>query len=103
MSKTTLVLFWAIWLLDVLLALFGYREFIQGVFGRYAAPNSKYIFLWLILFAAILLILCGSLYFKNYGHPGMAMSVVSTPLVLALPYVLWLAVILISGKGARWN
>lgn len=103
MSKITLVLFWAIWLLDVLLALFGYREFIQGIFGLYAAPNAKYIFLWLILMAIALLILYGSVYFKNQGHTMMALCVAGAPLVLALPYVLWLIVAVIGGKGARWN
>ena len=103
MSKTTLIFFWVIWLLDVLIALLGHREFITGVFGRYAAPNSKYIWLWVALFAAMLFVICGSLYFKNHGYPKAAMSIVCTPLVLALPYLLWLVVVILSGKNARWN
>lgn len=48
MSKTTLILFWIMWLLDVLMALFGHREFINGVFGRYAAPNFTYKAFWVL-------------------------------------------------------
>lgn len=103
MTKTTLTLFWVFWLLDVFIALFGYREFIQGVFGRYATPNSKYISLWLVLFVVAALVIGGSLYFKNQGRSTIALSVVATPLVLALPYLLWVVVILLSGKNARWN
>ncbi len=103
MTKSTLTLFWVFWLLDVLIVLFGYREFIGGVFGRHAAPNSKYISLWLALFLVAALVIGGSLYFKNQGRSTMALSVVATPLVLALPYLLWVVVILLSGKNARWN
>lgn len=103
MTKSTLTLFWALWLLDVLIVLFGYREFIQGVFGQYAAPNSKYISLWLVLFVVAALVIGGSLYFKNHGRSTMALSVAATPLVLALPYILWLVVALLAGKNARWN
>ena len=103
MTKTSLTLFWVIWLLDVLIVLYGYREFIQGVFGQYAAPSSKYISMWVVLFAIASLVIGGSLYFKNIGNTTMAFSVASAPLVLALPYAFWLAVVLISGKNARWN
>jgi len=103
MSKTTLVIFWIIWLLDVLIALFGHREFITGVFGRYAAPNSRYIWLWVGLFAVMLFIICGSLYLKNHGNNKAALSVACIPMVLALPYLLWLGVVILSGKNARWN
>ncbi len=103
MSKTSLTLFWVIWLIDVLIALYGYREFIQGVFGQYAAPNSKYITLWIVLLVVALLVIGGSLFFKNQGNTTMAFSVAALPLVVALPYALWMAVILISGKNARWN
>jgi hypothetical protein len=102
MSKTTLVFFWVIWLLDVLMALFGYREFITGVFGQYAAPNSKYVVLWTVLLVAIMLILFGSLYFKNHERPSAALIVAAIPLVLALPYALFMAAVLISGNN-RWN
>lgn len=103
MTKTTLVLFWVIWHVDVLMTLFGYREFIQGLFGRYAAPSVKYILLWVTLFIAALLIIGGSLYFKNHGQATLAMSIVATPLVLALPYILWLAVVIVGGKSTNWR
>lgn len=103
MTKSTLTLFWMLWLLDVLIVLFGYREFIQGVFGQYAAPNSKYISLWLALFVAAALVIGGSLYLKNQGRSAMALSVAATPLVLALPYILWLVVALLASKNTRWN
>lgn len=103
MSKTTLVLFWAIWLLDVLITLFGYREFIGGVFGRYAAPSAKYISLWVTLLTVSLLIICASLYFKNHGQPSTAMMIAAVPLVLALPYVLWLGVVILSGNKTNWH
>jgi predicted neutral ceramidase superfamily lipid hydrolase len=102
MSKTTLVFFWVIWLLDVLMALFGYREFINGVFGQYAVPSSKYLVLWAVLLVAFLLILFGSLYFKNHERPSAALIVAAIPLVLALPYALFMAAVLISGNN-RWN
>lgn len=103
MSLIALTLFWVIWLIDVLITLYGYREFIQGVFGQYAAPTSKYISMWIVLFTIAALVIGGSLYFKNQGNTTMAFSVAALPLVVALPYALWLAVVLISGKNARWN
>ncbi len=103
MSKTTLVLFWVIWLVDVLIALLGYREFINGVFGRYAAPSFKYVALWVALLTLALLIICGSLYFKNHDRPSAALAVAAAPLVLALPYALWLAAMLLSGSKTNWR
>ena len=102
MSKTTLVWFWVMWLLDVLMALFGYHEFLNGLFGRYANPSFKYISIWVIMLMAALVIICGSLYFKNHGHASTALSVAAIPLVLALPYVLFL-VVAVSGKGTNWH
>ncbi len=98
MSKTTLVLFWLLWLLDVLAALFGYREFISGVFGRYASASSKYVTFWIVLLIAILLILRGSLYFKNHEQSVAAMIIVAIPSAVALPYGLFWSVILLSGN-----
>lgn len=103
MTKTSLTLFWVIWLIDVLITLYGYREFLQGMFGQYAAPSSKYISMWVVLFLIAALVIGGSLYFKNQGKTAIAFSVASVPLVLALPYALWLAVVLLSGKNTRWN
>ncbi len=103
MTTKILTLFWVLWLIDVLITLYGYREFIQGVFGQYAAPSAKYISMWIVLFLIAALVIGGSLYFKNQGKTAIAFSVASVPLVLALPYVLWLAVVLLSGKNARWN
>lgn len=103
MTKTHLTLFWVLWLLDVLVALYGYREFMQGLFGQYSTPNSKYVFLWVILLIIALGVIVGSLYFKNHGNTTLAFSVAATPLVLALPYMLWIVVVLLSGKNARWN
>lgn len=102
MEKSTLVLFWAIWLADVLIALLGYREFISGVFGRSAAPTMKYVALWVSLLIVMLLLIGGSLYFKNHGKPAAAMSFAAIPLVLALPYALYLAVVLMGGKN-NWQ
>lgn len=103
MSKTTLIIFWVIWLLDVRFALYGYWEFIGGVFGRYAAPTSKYITIWIGLLAFALFVLGGSVYFKNSGETTLAMGIVGLPLVFALPYGLWLAVLMLSGSKANWR
>jgi hypothetical protein len=103
MTKTTLILFWVIWLIDVLIALFGYREFINGIFGRYAAPSTKYVLFWVALLLASMLIIGGSLYFKNQGQPATAVRVAAIPMVLALPYILWLAVVIVSGKSTNWR
>lgn len=102
MSNTMLLFFWIVWLLDVLIALFGYREFIGSVFGRHASASPKYLTLWLAMLAAILLVIMGSLYFKNHGRPSAALTVVVIPLVLALPYSLFLGGLMLSGKN-RWN
>ena len=91
------------WLLDVLMALFGHREFINGVFGRYAAPNFTYKAFWGIALIAIFLIIWGSLYFKQQERNAAAMTVAAIPLVLALPYVLWLSVVLIAGRNTNWH
>ena len=103
MTKTTLVLFWVMWLVDVLITLYGYREFIQGVFGQYATPSRKYISLWMVLFLVAFIVIGGSLYLKNHHQTGMAFALVSVPLVLTTPYVLWMALIALIGKNARWN
>ncbi len=103
MSKTTLLIFWIIWLIDVLAALFAHREFIVGVFGRYAAPNSKYIFLWTIILCAFLIILYGSIYLKNHGQSKAALTVVSIPVVLALPYLLFLGAVILGGRNTNWH
>lgn len=97
-----LVFFWVIWHLDVLMALFGYREFIMGVFGRYAAANSSYIMLWTVLILVMLAIISGSVYLKNHDKPSVAMIVAAIPVVLALPYVLWLGALVIFG-GNNWR
>lgn len=103
MTKTMLILFWILWLLDVLAALLGYREFIMGIFGRYAAPTSRYIMLWVVLLGIMLMIIMGSLYFKNLGRNSVAMSVVAIPLVFALPYILFLAAMVIGGSKTNWH
>jgi hypothetical protein len=103
MTKTSLTFFWVLWLLDVFIALWGYREFMQGVFGQYSAPTTKYISLWGILFFIAFLVIGGSLYLKNHDRIAMAFSVAAVPLLLALPYILWLGAALLSGKNARWN
>ena len=103
MSKTTLLLFWAMWLLDVLAALYGYREFIFGIFGQHATPTRKYVTLWLGLLGAATFLIIGSLYFKNQGQTTLALSLLAVPLVLALPYLLFMLIILLSGKNTRWN
>lgn len=102
MSQTILVLFWVFWLLDVMAALLGYREFMGSVFGHYATASSKYITLWVFLLTAILLVLGGSLYFKNHGQSSVAIIIAAVPLVLALPYALFLAGVMLAGKN-KWN
>ncbi|HNM24590.1 MAG TPA: hypothetical protein PKL15_04130 [Saprospiraceae bacterium] len=97
MSKTSLMLFWIFWLLDVLLALYGYREFILGTFGQYAAPTPKYLRLWILLLTAALLLLSGSIYLKDHGRPGLALTLVAIPMILALPYLLYIVSILLLG------
>lgn len=87
--------------MNATITLYGYLD-LQGMFGQYAAPSSKYISMWVVLFLIAAVVIGGSLYFKNQGMV-IAFSVASVPLVLALPYVLWLAVALLSGKNARWN
>lgn len=103
MSKTTLVVFWVMWLLDVLMTLFGYREFIMGMFGRYSSPSGTYIAMWVGLLAIAFAVICGSLYFKNHGNAMASLIVAAIPLVLALPYALFMAVIMLSGKNTNWH
>jgi len=103
MSKTSLVLFWIIWLIDVLILLFGHQEFLQLVFGRNSSPGIKTIGIWVFLIVLMLLIICGSLYLKNHAKATMAIMVSSIPLVIALPYFLWLGVVLFSGKSTNWH
>lgn len=90
-----LILFWVLWLLDVLAALYGHREFLMGMFGQYAAPSPSYIALWVAFFALILAIIFGSLYLKSHGSHTAALIVAAIPVALALPYLLWMAMILI--------
>lgn len=103
MSKTTLILFWVLWLLNVLAALMGHREFIMGMFGRYAAPTPKYIALWVGILAIMLAIICISLYLKNHGRSSAAITVVAIPLVLALPYILWIGAVIVMGGKNAWR
>jgi hypothetical protein len=101
MTKTTLILFWVLWLLDVLAALYAHREFLTGLFGQYSAPSPTFILMWVALLAVILAILFGSIYFKNHGSPTTALMVAAAPLVLALPYLLWMGMILIMRPNWR--
>lgn len=103
MSKSALLWFWILWLLDLLMALFAYRDFIMGAFGRYAAPLGKYIALWVVVFVVALLILGGSLYFKNNGRSTAALVVAAVPIVLALPYVLFVGVLVLFGGSNTWR
>lgn len=103
MSNSMLIGFWVVWLLVALLALYGYREFIQGVFGQYAAPTSKYIFLWVGLLAFAVAVLSGSIYLKQHGDHYMALGVAAAPLVLLSPYGLFLLAMLVFGRNTRWN
>ncbi len=102
MTNNMLLLFWVLWLLDVLAALFGYREFISGVFGRYASASPKYLSLWIPMLIAILLIITGSLYLKNHERPMAAIIVAVMPVVLALPYALFLGALMLGGKN-NWR
>lgn len=103
MSKTTLLFFWVMWLLDVLMALFGYREFIMGIFGRYSSPSGTYITMWVGILVLAFAIISGSLYFKNHEQSMAALIVAAIPLVLALPYALFMGVVMISGKNTNWH
>jgi hypothetical protein len=95
MTKNTLLFFWLLWLLDVLAALLGHRELLLGIFGRNATPSPTYILMWTGLLALLLAILYGSLYLKNHGSPTAALVVAGIPAMVALPYLLWMAAILI--------
>lgn len=103
MSKTQLVLFWIIWLLDVLMGLLGHRQFITLIFGRYASPGFKLAAIWIAILLVMLLILYASLYFKNHERGTLALTIAAVPVALALPYVLWLGVILIAGRNTNWH
>jgi hypothetical protein len=103
MSKNSLVMFWVFWLLDVLLILFAYREFIMLTFGQYAAPNFKLVALWVVLLLAAFGIIAGSIYLKNHEQTRLAIGLAAVPLVLMLPYVLFLLVMVIGGSNTRWN
>lgn len=96
-----LILFWVLWLLDVFAALYGHREFIMGVFGQYAAPSPTYILMWTVLLLAILAILFGSVYLKNHGQPTAALIVAAVPVVLALPFLLYMLAIIIARPDWR--
>jgi len=96
-----LVLFWVLWLLDVLAALYGHREFIMGVFGQYAAPTAGYILMWTVLLVAILAILFGSVYLKNHSQPTAALIVAAVPVVLSLPFLLYILAIVIARPDWR--
>lgn len=102
MSKTILLFFWIMWLLDVLMALYGYNEFLMGVFGRYASPTGKYYGIWIVLLLFILLVICGSVYFKNHNQNFLALALAAIPLLLALPYLLFLGTMMLGGKN-NWR
>jgi hypothetical protein len=101
MTKTMLILFWALWLLDVLAALYGHREFIMGVFGQYAAPSAGYVLMWTALLLAMLAILFGSVFLKNHGHHTAALIVAAVPVVLSLPFLLYMLVLVIARPDWR--
>ncbi len=103
MSKTSLILFWIIWLLDVLLALFGHREFINAMFGRYASPTSKMTAMWIIILVGMVLILGISLYLKNHGRGSLAIGIAAIPLIPTVLYLLWMGMVLILARNTNWN
>ncbi|MEQ1745415.1 MAG: hypothetical protein ABMA02_08320 [Saprospiraceae bacterium] len=101
MTKITLILFWVLWLLDVVAALYAHREFIMGVFGRYAAPTPTYILMWTALILALLVLLFGSLYLKNHNHPWAALIIAAIPAVLSLPFLLYIGTVIILRPNWR--
>ncbi len=101
MTKTILILFWVLWLLDVLAALYGHREFLMGIFGHFSAPTPGYILMWTAMLLGILAILFGSLYFKTHGQPTAALILAAVPVVLALPFLLYMLVIIIARPDWR--
>ena len=101
-SKTALVSFWVMWLLDVLMTLFGYREFVTGIFGRYSSPSGTYVTMWAAILIVAFGVISGSLYFKKHGQTMASLIVAAIPLVLALPYLLFLAVVMLSGN-TNWQ
>lgn len=103
MSKTSLILFWIIWLVDILILLFGHQEFLLILFGRNSSPGTRQIGIWASLLMVMLLIIIIGLYLKNQDKGTMAIMVSSIPLLIALPYLLWLEVVLFSGKSTNWH
>lgn len=103
MSKTSLILFWIIWLVDILILLFGHQEFLLILFGRNSSPGTRQIGIWASLLVVMLLIIIIGLYLKNQDKGTMAIMVSSIPLLIALPYLLWLGVVLFSGKSTNWH
>ncbi len=84
------------------MTLFGYREFITGMFGHYSSPSGTYIAMWVGILAIAFAVISGSLYFKKQGQTMASLVVAAIPLVLALPYVLFLAVVVLSGN-TNWQ
>jgi hypothetical protein len=103
MSKTSLILFWVFWLLDVLLALLGHREFINAMFGRYASPTLKLSAVVIILLMLMVFILWISLYFKNHERGSLALGIAAIPIIPTLCYLLWMGMILIMGRNTNWQ
>lgn len=102
-ESTLLMLFWVLWLFDLGLTLYGYSEFVMGLFGQYAAPNSTYISLWIGLLGLGAIVLLGGLYLRQAGLLKSAVLLTAVPAAPALLYAAWILVIIFSGKGSSWR
>ncbi len=103
MTRFSLFAFWFLWLADVFIALLSHRELTGHLFGRNAGPPSRAAAIWAMICLLLLMILWAGVHFKNKGQSGLAIGITASPVVILLPYVLWMAAVLIMGKNTDWR
>jgi hypothetical protein len=102
-ESALLLLFWVLWLSDLGLALYGYSEFIMGLFGGYATSNFNYVVYWTVLLALGAIVLVGSLYLRQAGHIKSAVLLAAVPAAPTLLYLAWILTIVLASKGSPWR
>lgn len=91
--------FWVIWAIDALVSAIAIFYFLVGLAD--GSVSSFNIGIWILLLAALAVVVAGSLWLKVIGRPGLGAMLLLVLAVPAVLYALMLLIVIISGD--KWN
>jgi hypothetical protein len=91
--------FWVVWVIDALLSAIAIFYFFLGLVD--GSVSSFNIGIWIVVLAALTVVVSGSLWLKSIGRQGLGVMLL---LVLAVPAVLYaLFLLIVITSGSKWN